>query len=71
MVRNERQYRITKAQAAKFESALKAWAKTDKDRTTHPRLVKAQTDAMRSQLESLHRELRELLTSDASASAPQ
>lgn len=59
MIKNERQYRITKSQAAKFESALKALAKTDKDRTTHPRLMKAQTDAMRSQLESLHRELRE------------
>jgi ribosome-binding protein aMBF1 (putative translation factor) len=59
MIKNERQYRITRAQAAKFESALKATAKTDKDRTTHPRLIKAQADAMRSQLESLHRELRE------------
>lgn len=59
MIKNERQYRITRAQAAKFESALKALTKTDNDRTTHPRLIKAQADAMRSQLESLNRELRE------------
>jgi len=59
MIKNERQYRITRAQAAKFESALKALARTDKNRTTHPRLIKAQADAMRSQLESLDRELRE------------
>jgi ribosome-binding protein aMBF1 (putative translation factor) len=61
MIKNERQYRITRAQAAKFESALKALAKRDKDRTTHPRLIKAQADAMRSQLESLDRELREYM----------
>lgn len=60
MIKNERQYRITKAQAAKFESALKAFlAESGKDRTTHARLIKAQQDAMRSQLESLHRELRD------------
>ena len=60
MIKNERQYRITKAQAAKFESALKAFlSESGKDRTTHPRLLNAQKDAMRSQLESLHRELRE------------
>lgn len=59
MIKNERQYRITKAQAAKFESALKASAKPDKAPATHPRLVKAQRDAIQSQLESLHRELEE------------
>jgi ribosome-binding protein aMBF1 (putative translation factor) len=59
MIKNERQYRITRAQAAKFESALKASPKRDKDRTSHPRLIKAQADAMRSQLESLDRQLRE------------
>lgn len=60
MIKNERQYRIAKAQAAKFESALKSFlAEAPKDRTTHPRLLKAQKDAMQSQLESLHRELRD------------
>jgi ribosome-binding protein aMBF1 (putative translation factor) len=60
MIKNERQYRIAKAQAAKFEEALKAFAvESRNDRTTHPRLIKAQKDAMQSQLESLRRELTE------------
>ncbi|HXI23127.1 MAG TPA: helix-turn-helix domain-containing protein [Pyrinomonadaceae bacterium] len=60
MIKNERQYRIAKAQAAKFEDALKAFlAESRSDRTTHPRLIKAQKDAMQSQLESLRRELTE------------
>jgi DNA-binding Xre family transcriptional regulator len=60
MIKNERQYRITKAQAAKLDAALQSFlAQSDNDRTTHPRLIKAQADAMRSQLESLQRELRE------------
>jgi ribosome-binding protein aMBF1 (putative translation factor) len=60
MIKNERQYRIAKAQAAKFEEALKAFlAESRHDRTTHPRLIKAQKDAMQSQIESLRRELTE------------
>jgi ribosome-binding protein aMBF1 (putative translation factor) len=60
MIKNERQYRIAKAQAAKFEEALRAFV-TDShnDRKTHPRLIKAQRDAIHSQLESLRRELIE------------
>ena len=60
MIKNERQYRITKAQAAKLEAALESFsAQSAGDRKTHPRLVKAQADALRSQLESLRGELRE------------
>jgi DNA-binding XRE family transcriptional regulator len=60
MIKNERQYRIAKAQAAKFEAALKTFgSKSRKDRTTHPKLVKAQKDAIQSQLVSLNSELRE------------
>ena len=60
MIKNERQYRITKAQAAKLEAALEAFsAQSAGDRKTHPRLIKAQADALRSQLESLRGELRE------------
>ena len=58
MIKNERQYRIAKAQTAKFEEALRAFATESRnDRTTHPRLIKAQKDAIQSQLESLRREL--------------
>src|SRR5213075_752944 len=60
MIKNERQYRITKAQAAKLDAALKLFLEQSvNDQATHPRLIKAQADAMQSQLESLHRELRE------------
>ena len=60
MIKNERQYRIAKAQVAKFEAALKTFgSKSRKDQTTHPKLVKAQKDALQSQLDSLNGELRE------------
>jgi ribosome-binding protein aMBF1 (putative translation factor) len=60
MIKNERQYRITKAQAAKLEAALESFsAQSAGDGKTHPRLIKAQADALRSQVESLRAELRE------------
>ena len=60
MIKNEHQYRIAKAQAAKFEEALKAFVtQSRKGHSTHPPLIKAQKDAMQSQLESLRRELAE------------
>lgn len=60
MIKNERQYRVAKAQAAKFEEALEVMQTgSRKDRTTHPRLLKAQKDALESQLDSLRRELAE------------
>lgn len=60
MIKNERQYRIAKAQIAKFEEALRAFSSESRhDRTTHPRMIKAQRDAMQSQLESLRLELIE------------
>lgn len=60
MIKNERQYRITKAQAAKLSAALESFtAQTADDRTTHPRLIRAQADALRSQLESLRGDVLE------------
>lgn len=55
MIKNERQYRITNAQAEQFERALAA----EPDRDLHPLLVKAQEDALRSQLADLRVELEE------------
>jgi ribosome-binding protein aMBF1 (putative translation factor) len=58
MIKNERQYRITKAQADKFAQSIhatKAAPKTD----PHPVLRKAQMDAIQSQLTDLQRELEE------------
>ena len=60
MIKNERQYRIAKAQVAKFEEALTTFSPESRGgRKTHPRLIKAQRDALQSQLESLRRELIE------------
>jgi ribosome-binding protein aMBF1 (putative translation factor) len=58
MIKNERQYRITRAQAARFQRALQSVASA---RTPGiPALLKkAQLAAMRSQLQDLRQELRE------------
>jgi hypothetical protein len=57
MIKNERQYRITKAQARKFASAIREHQATTPDPTIHPLLVKAQEEAMRSELEVLEDQL--------------
>ena|SRR5437867_1452419 len=59
MIKNERQYRITQARAEEFRRAL---AQSEQERGTgklHPKLQRAQGDALRSQLQTLERELRE------------
>lgn len=60
MIKNERQYRITRAQAQKFTQAL---LRATEHRTAgsgiHPLLRKAQEDALRSQLDDLRAELSE------------
>ena len=60
MIKNERQYRITKAQAEEFARTLKQF---DNRPSAHlrvnPRLIKAQQEALQSQLDSLRAELRE------------
>lgn len=60
MIKNERQYRITKAQAEKFREALVRFpGKIGKGKGIHPALVEAQKNALRSQLEDLRAELKE------------
>lgn len=60
MIKTERQYRISKAQAEKFARAVEEFAQTGaQDERVHPVLRQAQADALRSQLESLRRELDE------------
>jgi ribosome-binding protein aMBF1 (putative translation factor) len=55
MIKNERQYLITKAQVRKFKDALAAFdAKTPE---AHPLLVKAQREALESQLAELEMQL--------------
>ena len=58
MIKNERQYRITKAQAEKLHRAILEYTKTS-PRPIHPVLRKAQLDALKSQVNDLKRELTE------------
>ncbi len=60
MIKNERQYRITKAQATKLEQALEHLTTGVVGGTqVHPLLHKAQEDALRSQIADLHSEIEE------------
>ena len=60
MIKNERQYRITKAQAAGFARTLESLdQRAGEAEGVHPRIAQAQRDAVRSQLADLERELRE------------
>jgi ribosome-binding protein aMBF1 (putative translation factor) len=56
MIKNERQYRITKAQADKFSRALAEAAPPGRDNQLLHRLGR---DALRSQLQDLEREIKE------------
>ena len=60
MISNERQYRITRAQAARFSQTLRAIREGRGEvKGSHPLIVKAQEDALSSQLADLQMELRE------------
>lgn len=57
MIKNERQYLITKAQANRFKDAIAAF--DAKAQNAHHLLVKAQHEALESQLAELEAQLRE------------
>ena len=59
MIKNERQYRITKAQAARFVKALETLRHGSNPHGLHPLIAKAQDDAISSQLADLESELHE------------
>ena len=59
VIKNERQYRITRAQAEKFEHAMAELASAPDTPGVHPVLKKAQIDALRSQLGDLKAELED------------
>jgi hypothetical protein len=60
IIRNERQYRATRAQAEKFARTLREWDGSGAaNPAVHPVLRKAQVEALRSQLADLRRQLRE------------
>ena len=58
MIKNQRQYRITKTQVERFERTI-AGVTAKPNRNLHPVLRKAQVDALKSQLADLKSELRE------------
>ena len=57
MIRNERQYIITKSQVKKFKKALDDFIKQGSN--THPMLIKAQKEALESQLSELKDQVKE------------
>ena len=60
MIKNERQYRITRAQAERFDRSLEEFRHSnEEEEDLHPLIAKAREDAIRSQLSDLRSELRE------------
>jgi len=59
MIKNEREYRITRAQATRFEQALTELGNSDADVQLHPLLKTAQRESLQSQLDDLRQELTE------------
>ena len=60
MIKNERQYRITKAQAKRFSQTLADLQKRcSESEGIHPLIAEAQENAVKSQLKDLKEELRE------------
>ncbi|CAN5229998.1 hypothetical protein BH18ACT4_BH18ACT4_14630 [soil metagenome] len=57
MITNERQYRITKAQAARFDAALVELERRPAGPGEHPRLRQVELDALHGQLEDLSSQL--------------
>ena len=56
MIKDERQYRITKAQANRFSQTLQSLGEADE---VHPLIVKAQRGALSSQIADIEGELHE------------
>ena len=56
MIKNERQYRLTKAQANRFSHTFRNLGEAD---GVHPLIVKAQRDALSSQIADIEGELLE------------
>ncbi|HEX9669964.1 MAG TPA: helix-turn-helix domain-containing protein [Thermoanaerobaculia bacterium] len=59
MIKNERQYRITKAHAEKFRDAIRRLESAPLADRPHPKIYQAELDAMRSQVSELEEQLRD------------
>ena len=63
MIKNERQYRITRAQADRFSEALRSFeTEAVHQSAVHPRLLSVQKEALQSQLSDLRAEIQEYET---------
>jgi ribosome-binding protein aMBF1 (putative translation factor) len=69
MIKNERQYRISRAQVAKFRGALESLKQTPRG-DLHPVLLKAQREAVESQLGDLLAEVGECQALQAGRQRP-
>ena len=71
VITNERQYKITRKRAVGFARAIEQFDARSRERTeVHPRLLRAELEALKSQLEDLRQELDEyerLKSADLSA----
>lgn len=59
MIKNEREYRVTRAQAIKFEQALAELERVGAEDGLHPLLEKAQRESLQSQMDDLREQVRE------------
>ena len=59
MIKNEWQFKITKAQAEKFRTAIRSLESAPPDDTVHPLLRKAEVEGLRSQLADLTTDIHE------------
>lgn len=59
MIKNEREYRVTRAQAARFEQALTELERAGSEEQLHPLLEKAQRDSLQSQMDDLREQMAE------------
>ncbi|HEX3532350.1 MAG TPA: helix-turn-helix transcriptional regulator [Thermoanaerobaculia bacterium] len=59
MIKNEREYRVTRTQAARFEQALAELSSGSSEEGLHPLLEKAQRDSLQSQMDELREQIAE------------
>jgi len=69
MITNDYQYRLTKAAADKFRAALAEMKNAPARADIHPRLLKAEREAMESQLQDLEAELSDYVRLKGSGAA--
>lgn len=59
MIKNDREYQVTKGQTQKFEQTLNGLLKDSNNTKTHPLLLQAQINSLKSQITELDKEIAE------------